>query len=130
MRGPLFKTLLPKWIITRAFFGESISDLESMYSIIIEERGKTEDTLTKFDEQLALAALCKIAWPGKVPGYTQAIQSFKRRFRGIARSVRLQQEFRSRIGRTLSTARTANDISFDRLSSVFESAEATSENQA
>jgi hypothetical protein len=101
-----------------------------MYSIIIEERGKTEETVTKFDEQLALAALCKITWPGKVPDYTQAIQSFKRRFRGIARSARLQQEFRNRIGRRLITARTAEDISFDRPSSVFESAEATSENEA
>ena len=64
-----------------------------MYTIIIEQRGKTAETMTKVDEEIALVALCKIAWPGKPPSYRRRVNLFKQTFHGIARSPRLQKAF-------------------------------------
>jgi hypothetical protein len=121
MKGPLFEKLLLTGEVTLSP-KESVNDLEAMYSIIIEKRGKTAETMTAFDEEIALAVLCKIAWPGKPPSYRRGMNVFMRAFHGIARSSRLQKAFRERIKETLSTASAPGEISFERPSSIFKRA--------
>jgi hypothetical protein len=130
MRGPLFKKLLQRRgrvsrkggrvrVGAARYPRESISDLETMYSLIIRARGKTETTMTEFDEELALAALCQWSWPGKVPSYRFAVRRFIRVFRGIADSPNLQIEFRKSIGNALANAQTPDDISFNNIAAIF-----------
>jgi hypothetical protein len=119
MKGPLFEDLLRSGGVTLAP-GESVEDLETMYSLILEARGKTEKNLTPFDEQLALASLCKFAWPGKSPAYQQGMASFKKEFRGIAENYGLQKAFRSSVKTNLSTARRPEQVSLAHPGSVFE----------
>ncbi len=130
MRGPLFKKLLQRRgrvsrkggrvrVGAAGYPRESISDLETMYSLIIRARGKTEKTMTEFDEELALAALCQWSWPGKVPSYRNEARRFTEMFGGIGGSPKLQIEFQKSIGKALATARMPEDISFDKITSIF-----------
>jgi len=101
---------------------ESAHDLEAMYHIILERRGKAPESATAFDTHLALASLCKFAWPGKLPSYKSAMTAYKQAFRGIAASARLQDAFRERIKEPLSAAQTFADVVLTRPSAVFEPA--------
>ena len=120
MRGPLFSQLVRDRRM-RLDARESLADLETMYTLIMEERGVADVyDITEFDERVTLAALCKLPWPGKRPSYSAALRSFISEYRGIADDEDLQRSFRSSIQPTLRLEEgDREDIRFEQLNESF-----------
>ena len=92
MRGPLFNLIIQNRAHTLRE-GETIADLERMYTILIESRGKNIYNLTRFDETIALAALCQYSFPGKTPSYSAKSLKLREEFIGISKNLLLEDKF-------------------------------------
>ncbi|SRR6266403_2325323 len=116
MRGPLFKRhrVRIRFALTP---GENLQDIETLYSIIVSAREDFHDE--EMNERIALISLCFWAWPGKAPPYKRDIIPFRRRYRGVARSARAQEDFKARLTGALLNADSVEDLSFNELSEIF-----------
>jgi hypothetical protein len=97
--------------------GERLQDIETLYSIIVAGREDFPDF--EMTERIALTAFCFFAWPGKSPRYSADIVPFRRRYIGVARSGRMQENFRSRLTEALLNAESIEDLRFDEVSDIF-----------
>lgn len=118
MRGPLFQRLIERREYNLQS-DESLADLEEMYTILIEARGKTINTLNQFDETIALAALCQISFPGKTPTYISEARQFRAKYKGISASYRLENEFKNKVRTSFTSALNESQISFRSLRDLF-----------
>lgn len=118
MKGEYFTKMLQEGVIE---FGpeESIEDLEKMYNIILNVRGKDYQNANKFDEVLALIILCKIPFPGKRPKYKIAVSKIKDTFCGISRDKKLQENFKKIIGKQVVKAQSLKGIRLNKKKDVF-----------
>ena len=98
---------------------ESLRDLEKMYDIIIEARSEGDSEHGEFDERLALAALCKLNWPGKPPAYWESVKLVREKFEGISKDSGLAILFRSGLSTRLTKAKTHGDIKFNSLGDFY-----------
>lgn len=118
MRGPLFNQLIQnKEYNLRE--GETIADLERMYTILIESRGKNINTLTRFDETVALAALCQYSFPGKTPAYIRESQQLREAFKGISTNLVLENRFRNKVKLSFKNALNESQIDFRDIRNLF-----------
>lgn len=97
--------------------GEKFQDIETLYSIIVSAREDFPDL--EMTERIALTALCFFTWPGKAPPYQRDIVEFRRRYIGVARSGRMQEDFRSRISEAVLNVESIDELSFNELSDIF-----------
>lgn len=118
MRGPLFNQLVERGEY-RIQSDESLADLEKMYTILIESRGKNINTLTRFDETVALAALCQFSFPGKTPSYINESKQLRADFKGISTNTTLENRFRNKVRLSFKNAINENQIDFRDISNLF-----------
>jgi len=118
MRGPLFRQLIEKKEYNLRS-DESLADLEKMYTILIESRGKTLSTLNRFDETVALAALCQISFPGKSPSYMNESRQLRSEFKGISSNIILERKFRGKVKSSFRNALNESQIDFKDIRNLF-----------
>lgn len=118
MRGPLFKQLVERKEYNLRS-DESLADLEKMYTLLVESRGKTISTLTRFDETIVLASLCQVPFPGKTPSYTNDSRQLRADFKGISTNPILESRFRNKIRLTLKNAINESQIDFRDIRNLF-----------
>jgi hypothetical protein len=118
MRGPLFNQLIQNREYNLRE-GETIADLERMYTILIESRGKNINTLTRFDETVTLAALCQYSFPGKTPAYRSESQQLRADFKGISTNLVLENRFRDKVRLSFKNALNENQIDFRDIRNLF-----------
>ena len=118
MRGPLFQQLIANREYTLGT-GETIEDLDRMYTLLIESRGKTLSSLTRFDETVALASLCQISFPGKTPKFSEGARQLRQNFRGISRNLLLERRFQDKIRLSFKNALNENQINLNDIGNLF-----------
>lgn len=118
MRGPLFRKLIENREYNLEA-GENLEDLEKMYTLLIESRGKNINTLTRFDETVALATLCQFSFPGKTPKFSREVRLLRNSYRGISDNRIIEQRFKGNIRLSFKNAINENQIDFDDLSNLF-----------
>ena len=118
MRGPIFDYLIKTESYTLDS-DESLNDLEKMYTLLIESRGKSERSLTTQDERITLITLCQISFPGKTPKFMNEAKSFRKQFKGISESNYLELSFKKKINNSFKRALNENNISFDDIGDIF-----------
>jgi hypothetical protein len=118
MRGPLFRQLIENKEYNLEA-DENLEDLEKMYTLLIESRGKNINTLTRFDESIALATLCQFPIPGKTPKFSREARLMRNSYRGISYSRNLEQKFIGNIRYSFKDALNENQIDFDELRNLF-----------
>lgn len=96
----------------------AVSDVETLYEIIVETR-RERGSQGEFDELIALAALCRITWPGKLPTYPKAVKLVQMKFQGISNDPQLAHRFRYGLSPRLIRAVRKGDIRFKSLADLF-----------
>src|SRR5882757_1888895 len=98
--------------------GETVDDIETMFSIIVEARRQNR-FLHEEDERIALWSLCFLGLPMKAERYQYEIGKFRRRFVGIFVQNSLQQQFKKTIKVPLLQASKIEELKADKLSDLF-----------
>ena len=118
MRGPIFKQLIEN----RSYnldLGETIEDLEKMYTLLIEARGKTISTLNSFDENISLISLCQFSYPSKTPKFSNEARQLRKEFIGISTNIILENQFRNKIKSSFKTAINLKQLNFGDIRNLF-----------
>jgi hypothetical protein len=98
--------------------GETMEDIATMYSIIMEARHERKP-LRKEDKRIGLWSLCFLGVPYKAPLYSDGIKQFRSTFIGIAVERSQQKRFRRSLKPALLDAETVNDLKAEKLSDLF-----------
>jgi len=87
------------------------ADFRAMYQIIVDVRTE-RGGYGEFDQRIALAALCRISWPGKLSTYSKVVRLVQGKFKGIAENAYLAHQFRQGLSPRLIRAQSQRDIRF------------------
>ena len=99
--------------------GETLADIVTMYEILLGARGKTPQTASMLDEQIALGAICKFRVPGKKRKYIREAAALRARFRGIGRSEELRTLFTQSVRDEIAAFRVVEDVKMRTLADIF-----------
>jgi len=118
MADDFFETQKP-FVEVKLMPGETIEDIEAMYSIITEARRERKPS-RKEDKRIGLWSLCFLGVPYKSPRFSDGAQRFRATFRGIAVENSQQKRFRECLKPSLLDADSVDDLEGTKFGELFD----------